>query len=74
MMLNGQEISLSIGPVSPNRDIQLDPGAVFMIDKGVFVGSATYALELSLIKPPGKKFMLGTDWMRGLRADEVKFF
>ena len=74
MMLNGQEISLSIGPVSPNRDIQLDPGAVFMIDKGVFVGSATYALELSLIKPSGKKFMLGTDWLRGLRADEVTFF
>ena len=74
MALSEPEISLSIGPVSPNRDIQLDPGAVFLIDKGVFVGSATYALELDHVKPPGKKFMLATDWMRGLRTEEVKFF
>jgi hypothetical protein len=37
------------------------------------VGSATYALELDHVKPPGKTFMLATDWIRGLRADEVKF-
>ena len=73
MALSEHEISLSIGPVSPNRDIQLDPGAVFLIDKGVFVGSATYALELDHVKPPGKKFMLATDWIRGLRVDGVKF-
>ena len=74
MALSEHEISLSIGPVSTNRDIQLDPGAVIcVIDKGVFVGSATYALELDRVKPPGKKFMLATDWMRGLRAEEVKF-
>ena len=74
MVLSEHEISLSIGPVSTNRDIQLDPGVICVIDKNVFVGSATYALELDRIKPPGKKFMLATDWMRGLRTEEVKFF
>ena len=74
MALSEHEISLSIGPVSTNRDIQLDPGVIGVIDKNVFVGSATYALELDRIKPPGKKFMLATDWMRGLRTEEVKFF
>ena len=74
MALSEHEISLSIGPVSTNRDIQLDPGVICVIDKNVFVGSATYALELDRIKPPGKKFMLATDWMRGLRTEEVKFF
>ena len=73
MALSEHEISLSIGPVSPNRDIQLDPGVVLMMDKRVFVGSATYALELDHVKPPGKKFMLATDWIRGLRVDGVKF-
>jgi methionyl-tRNA formyltransferase len=73
MVLSEHEISLSIGPVSTNRDIQLDPGVICVIDKNVFVGSATYALELDRIKPPGKKFMLATDWMRGLRTEEVKF-
>lgn len=73
MALSEHEISLSIGPVSTNRDIQLDPGVIGVIDKNVFVGSATYALELNHVKPPGKKFMLATDWMRGLRAEEVKF-
>ncbi|NQW32480.1 MAG: methionyl-tRNA formyltransferase [Actinomycetales bacterium] len=74
MALSEHEISLSIGPVSTNRDIQLDPGVICVIDRRVFVGSATYALELDRIKPPGKKFMLATDWMRGLRTEEVKFF
>ena len=74
MALSEHEISLSIGPVSTNRDIQLDPGVICVIDKNVFVGSATYALELDRIKPPGKKFMLATDWIRGLRVDGVKFF
>jgi len=74
MALSEHEISLSIGPVSTNRDIQLDPGVISVIDKSVFVGSATYALELNHVKPPGKKFMLATDWMRGLRTEEVKFF
>ena len=73
MVLSEHEISLSIGPVSTNRDIQLDPGVICVIDRRVFVGSATYALELDRIKPPGKKFMLATDWMRGLRTEEVKF-
>ena len=74
MALSEHEISLSIGPVSTNRDIQLDPGVICVIDRRVFVGSATYALELDRIKPPGKKFMLATDWMRGLRTEEGKFF
>ena len=73
MVLSEHEISMSIGPVSTNRDIQIDPGVICVIDKNVFVGSATYALELDRIKPPGKKFMLATDWMRGLRTEEVKF-
>jgi methionyl-tRNA formyltransferase len=62
------DTSISIAPVINGRDIQLDPGAISLIDKRAFVGSATYALELSHVKPAGKKFMDATDWLRGLRG------
>lgn len=68
------DTSMSIAPVAINLDVQLDPGIVSLIDKRVFVGSATYALELSQVKPAGKKFTDATDWMRGMRTEAVRFF
>jgi methionyl-tRNA formyltransferase len=62
------DVSMSIAPVTISRDVQLDSGTISLIDKRVFVGSATYALELSHVKPAGKKFMDATDWLRGLRG------
>lgn len=61
-------ISMSIAPVLINREVLLDPGVISLVDKHVFVGSATYALELTQVKPAGKKFMDATDWLRGLRG------
>lgn len=61
-------ISMSVAPVLINRDVLLDPGVISLVDKHVFVGSATYALELTQVKPAGKKFMDATDWLRGLRG------
>jgi methionyl-tRNA formyltransferase len=60
--------SMTIAPVLINRDVLLDPGVISLVDKRVFVGSATYALELTQVKPAGKKFMDATDWLRGLRG------
>jgi methionyl-tRNA formyltransferase len=59
---------MSMAPVLINRDVVLEPGAISFVDKRVFVGSATYALELTQVKPAGKKFMDATDWLRGLRG------
>jgi methionyl-tRNA formyltransferase len=70
-------VPMSIAPVLINRDVVLEPGVISFIDKCVFVGSATYALELNQVKPAGKKFMDATDWMRGLRGfstEMVRFF
>jgi len=64
---------MTIAPVVVNRDVQLDPGAISLVDKRVCVGSATYALELTQVKPAGKKFMNATDWLRGLRRETVRF-
>jgi methionyl-tRNA formyltransferase len=65
---------VSIAPVLINRDVVLEPGVTSCVDKRVFVGSATYALELSQVKPAGKVFMDATDWLRGLRAGVVRLF
>lgn len=59
---------MSIAPVLINRDVVLEPGVISLVDKRVFIGSATYALELTQVKPAGKKFMDATDWLRGLRG------
>jgi methionyl-tRNA formyltransferase len=69
MIDNGEDGStISIAPVLVDRDVVLEPGVISWVDKRVFVGSATYALELSQVKPAGKKFMEATDWLRGLRG------
>lgn len=62
------EAPMSIAPVLINRDVVLEPGVISFVDKRVFIGSATYALELIQVKPAGKKFMDATDWLRGLRG------
>jgi methionyl-tRNA formyltransferase len=65
----GEDVApMSIAPVLIDRDVVLEPGVISVVDKRVFVGSATYALELTQVKPAGKKFMDATDWLRGLRG------
>lgn len=66
--------SVSIAPALIDRDLVLEPGVISVVDKSVFVGSATYALELTQVKPAGKKFMDATDWLRGLRTEVVRLF
>ncbi len=70
----GQSDSLiSLAPVTINREVQLSPGVISLIHKKVLVGSSTYTLELTQVKPAGKKFMDATDWLRGLRTEAVRF-
>ena len=68
------EQSLVLAPVSIDRDVQLEPGTLSVEGRRVLVGSATYALELTHVKPAGKKFMNSMDWVRGLRTEVVRFF
>lgn len=67
------------GPLRERRDVTgLAPGQV-RIEAGkqptALVGTATWALELTAIQPPGKKMMNASDWARGLLANgtEVSF-
>lgn len=44
---------------------QLQPGQLLATKKGVWVGTATEALRIMYIQPPGKKMMAAVDWARG---------
>ncbi|MCW4464513.1 formyltransferase family protein [Glutamicibacter sp. MNS18] len=67
------------GPLRERREVtglgagqlRIEPGKQPM----VLVGTATWALELTTIQPPGKKMMNASDWARGLLANgtEVSF-
>ena len=53
---------VKLGPVSL-VDHHLEPGAL----QGDLVGTATNAVRLGEVRPEGKRPMLATDWLRGLR-------
>jgi len=64
------------GPLIERRDVSdLDPGEV-RIEPGkqpvVLIGTATWALQPTMIQPPGKKMMNTSDWARGVLAQGTK--
>jgi methionyl-tRNA formyltransferase len=60
---------LRIGPVTPRPDARdLKPGELSVGRKEVLVGTATHAVRLGDITPPGKRPMPAADWARGARV------
>lgn len=59
---------LRLGPVTPTGDAEtLGPGEIAVVDKAVRVGTATRAVALGWVQPPGKRPMPAADWARGVR-------
>ncbi|GAA1855965.1 methionyl-tRNA formyltransferase [Myceligenerans crystallogenes] len=62
----GGDARLGLGPVTPVPEVEdLAPGVVRAERKRVLVGTATHAVALGEVKPPGKKLMPAPDWARG---------
>ncbi len=59
---------LKLGPVKV-RPLELAPGATQATKSAVFVGTATEAVELGWVQPPGKRPMPAVDWARGARPE-----
>ncbi len=59
-------VRLKLGPVSTTEE-SLPTGAVRVDRDGVLVGTATTAVRLGRVQPPGKKPMAASDWARGAR-------
>lgn len=59
---------VSARPVADRTD--LAPGALAATKKAVYVGTGNHAVELTWVRPQGKKPMLAADWARGVRIAE----
>jgi methionyl-tRNA formyltransferase len=57
---------LKLGPVRPT-ETELPAGELAVDRDGVLVGTATTAVRLGDVQPPGKKPMPAADWARGAR-------
>ncbi|MQY21065.1 methionyl-tRNA formyltransferase [Nocardia macrotermitis] len=64
--IDGKRIKL--GPVELVEEV-LPPRVIEVRKSGVFVGTATTAVRLDQIQPPGKRMMPALDWARGARLE-----
>jgi methionyl-tRNA formyltransferase len=62
------DLRLKLGPVAHTGQT-LPPAAVTAGRDGVLVGTATTAVRLLEVQPPGKRPMAAADWARGARLD-----
>ncbi|GAB4085508.1 methionyl-tRNA formyltransferase [Myceligenerans cantabricum] len=62
----GGDARLGLGPVTPVPDVvDLAPGQVRAEKKRILAGTATHAVALGDVTPPGRKPMPAPDWARG---------
>ncbi|WP_054811495.1 methionyl-tRNA formyltransferase [Nocardia arizonensis] len=61
-------VRLKVGPVELVEE-ELPMRAIEVRKSGVFVGTATTAVRLDQVQPPGKRMMNALDWARGARLE-----
>jgi len=62
------DLRVKVGPVTVT-DETLAVGEISVRKDGLYIGTATTAVRLGQIQPPGKKLMSAGDWARGARLD-----
>lgn len=69
-LFRGNALKIATPTISEHT---LNPGEISLIDKKVFIGTATSALQIEQIAPTGKQAMIATAWANGARlvAGEV---
>ena len=60
---------LGVGPVQPTGPGDLAPGELRVGKRDVLVGTATAAVLLGDVRPPGRRAMPAADWARGSRIE-----
>ena len=58
---------LKLGPVTVTDSTDLVFGQLSVDRQQVLVGTASMAVRLSTVQPPGKRAMPAADWARGVR-------
>jgi methionyl-tRNA formyltransferase len=60
----------SDGTIGEERPANVEPGVLVQVAKNRWlIGTATTPVELQQVQPQGKKVMVATDWLRGLRTE-----
>ncbi len=60
---------VGLGPVQITDRTELRPGELSVAKTEVLVGTATAAVRLGLLTPPGRRPMAAADWARGVRPE-----
>ncbi|MEY2877343.1 MAG: hypothetical protein RLZ24_770, partial [Actinomycetota bacterium] len=47
----------------------LPPGELLLKEKKLYIGTATFALEIGVVQPSGKALMPASSWVNGIRLD-----
>jgi methionyl-tRNA formyltransferase len=63
------DVRFKIGPVTPTEVVGLSPGQLQVNKASVLVGTASTAVRLGAVQPPGKRMVAAADWARGARLD-----
>jgi methionyl-tRNA formyltransferase len=68
------DLRVKLGPVYIDTDGQslpnaLSPGDIHVDRRSVRIGTASQAVRLGQLQPPGKKLMNAVDWARGARLE-----
>ena len=64
---------IEIAPVEISDSNELAPGITLISKNEVLVGTGSFAVRLSQVKPAGKGWMNAADWARGLREPITGF-
>jgi methionyl-tRNA formyltransferase len=54
--------------------MQLKPGEITLLDKKLYVGTSTLAVEVRYLTPQGKSRMSAAEWANGARLASGDFF
>jgi methionyl-tRNA formyltransferase len=60
---------MGLGPVQVTKSSGLQPGELAAGKREVLVGTATTAVRLGRLTPPGRREMAAADWARGVRPE-----
>lgn len=63
------QLRVKLGPVTRTEVVGLAPGQLEVGKSDVLVGTATEAVRLGTVQPPGRKPMAAADWARGARLE-----
>ena len=55
-------------------DFRLPPGELLLKEKRLYIGTATFALEIGEVQPSGKALMPASSWVNGIRLNSGERF